>query len=422
MFRWILDNYRTFLWAFALAIAVWISAVTSADPDETRTLPSPVPVQIIGQASNLVLSSDIPTEVEVTLRAPHSVWSMIEADPQLVRAILDLSGISSGEHILELQIQVNARPVQIVSAAPGAISLTLEPLMTKSFNADLSISGEAAVGYQVGNAKMEPLEIVVSGAQSQVQKVMRARIPVDLNGIRENLDQTIQVEILDQNGQIVDGVTASPEVVHVTLPVSQQGGYRDVAVKVSIIGRVASGYRLTDLSVFPPVVTVFSTDPDLVANLPGVVDTQALDLQNAQDDINTRLSLNLPPGVSIIGEQTVLVQAGVLPIEGSVTLAGEFIEIVGLENGLTAQVSPLSVDVILSGPLPLLDTLTHQSIRATVDLTGLAPGTYQIKPKVEILVANIVVESILPNAIEVVITELDASQSPTPIPSPTPKP
>ncbi|MBM4428205.1 MAG: hypothetical protein FJ031_13365, partial [Chloroflexi bacterium] len=82
MFRWIADNYRTFLWAFALAVAAWISAVTTADPDETRTLTAPVPVQIIGQASNLVLSNDIPKEVEVTLRAPRSIWNLIEADPQ----------------------------------------------------------------------------------------------------------------------------------------------------------------------------------------------------------------------------------------------------------------------------------------------------------------------------------------------------
>ncbi len=111
MLRWISQNYRTFLWAFALAMAVWISAVTSADPDETRVLASPVSLQIIGQSPNLVLSNDIPKEVEVALRAPSSVWSLIEADPQIVRAILDLSGLSSGEHEVELQIQVNARPV-----------------------------------------------------------------------------------------------------------------------------------------------------------------------------------------------------------------------------------------------------------------------------------------------------------------------
>lgn len=421
IFRWIAQNYRTFLWAFALAVAVWISAVTSADPDETRTLPSKVPVEIIGQASDLVLNSGIPKEVEVTLRAPRSVWNLIEADPQLVRAILDLSGLSSGEHVLNLQIQITTRPVQIVSVSPATITFTLEPLKTDVLDVNVSLNGEAAVGYQMGEIVLDPLKVSISGAESQVNKAARARISIDLNGIRENFDKAVPIEILDENGEIVQDVTVSPKEIHVTFPVSQQGGYRDVAVKVTIIGRVASGYRLTDLSVFPPVVTVYSTDPQLVSNLPGIVETQPLDLQNAQDDINTRLALNLPAGVSIIGEQTVLVQAGVSPIEGSVTLSGEIIEIVGIENGLTAEVSPTSVDVILSGPLPLLDTLTRQSVRATVDLTGLTPGTYQVSPKVEILISNITVESILPNTIEVVVKELGAS-TPPPTPSITSTP
>jgi YbbR domain-containing protein len=169
--------------------------------------------------------------------------------------------------------------------------------------------------------------------------------------------------------------------------------------------------------VFPPVVTIFSADPQLVTNLPGVVETQPLDLQNAQDDINTRLSINLPAGVSIIGEQTVLIQAGVSPIESSVTLAGEKVEIIGLENGLTAVISPTTVDVIISGPLSLLDTLTRQGVRATVDLTGLPAGTYQITPKVEILIADVIVESILPNTVEVIISPI---QNISVTPSPTP--
>lgn len=417
MLRWISQNYRTFLWAFALAMAVWISAVTSSDPDETRPLPSAVPVQIIGQSTNLVLNGGVPKEVEITLRAPRSVWDQIEADPQIVRAILDLSGMSSGEHVMDLQIQVNVRPVQIVSVSPRTITFTLEPLITQTLKVDLSLSGEAAIGYQAGDASLEPVEVVVAGAQSQVQKVTRARVSVNLSGIRENFDQTLTVEVLDDKGKKVDGVSVSPETVHVVLPVSQQGGYRDVAVKVSIIGRPASGYRLTDISVFPPVVTIFSADPLLVSNLPGVVETQPLDLQNAQDDINTRLSLNLPFGVSVIGEQTVLIQAGVSPIESSLTLTGEKVEITGLGNDLIHQVSPNTVDVIISGPLSLLDTLTRQDVRVTVDLTGLTAGTYQITPKVEILISDVIVESILPNKIEVVISAIN-----TPVGSPTPKP
>ena len=90
MFRWISQNFRTFLWAFALSIAVWVAAVTSADPDETRTLSSAVPVQIIGQDPSLVIGGEIPIAVEVTLRAPRSVWDLIEADSKTVQAILDI--------------------------------------------------------------------------------------------------------------------------------------------------------------------------------------------------------------------------------------------------------------------------------------------------------------------------------------------
>ena len=416
MFRWISENYRTFLWALALAIAVWVAAVTSADPDETRTLPSPVRIQITGQDPSMVINSEIPTTVEMTLRAPRSVWDLIEADPQIVQAILDLSGLSSGEHNVNLKIQIDARPIQIVSVAPHSVAFMLEPLSTKTLRVDLSLSGEAAIGYQVGLANLQPAEIVVSGPQSQVQKVARAHVAVNLSGIRENFDQTLPVEILDEKGQPVDGISVSPaESIHITLPVSQQGGYRDVAVKVIVAGRVASGYRLTDISVFPPIVTVFTGDPQLVNNLPGVVETQPLSLQNVQEDINTRLALNLPEGVSIVGEQTVLIQAGVSPIESSVTLADEKVEIIGLDTGLTAQVSPTTVDVILSGPLPLLDTLTRQGIRVTVDLTGLGVGTHQVVPRVEVLISDIVVESILPNTIEVVITLIG---TPTITPSP----
>jgi YbbR domain-containing protein len=415
MFRWLTQNYRTFLWAFALSLAVWISAVTSADPDETGALPFIVPIETLGGNTELMSNEELPTEARITIRAPRSVWNMIEADPELVHAILDLSGLSSGEHELELQIQVNVRPVQVVSVVPNKITLTLEPYKSETLDVSLDIAGEAALGYQVGDAAIEPAQVIVSGAESLVQKVKRTQVLANIDGLRENFDQTLIIEAVDENGQIVEGVDVVPQMIHVALPVSQQGGYRDVAVKVVVIGQVASGYRLTDISVIPPVVTVFAGDQQLINNLPGVLETQILDLQNVQEDINTRVGLNLPDGVTMVGEQTVLIKAGVSPIESSVTLAGEVVEIFGLDSGLSAAVSPITVDVILSGPLPLLDTLNLQDVHVTVDLTGLGVGTHQIVPKIEVLTANVVVESVLPNTIEVVITLLG-----TPTITPTP--
>jgi YbbR domain-containing protein len=183
-----------------------------------------------------------------------------------------------------------------------------------------------------------------------------------------------------------------------------------MAVKVIVHGQVAGGYRLDSISVFPPVITVFSSDPDLTNALPGVVETQPLDLQNASDNLNIRVSLNLPSGISVVGPQTVLIQAGISPIQSSLTLTEEKVEVTGLSADMAYHISPSAVDVILSGPLPILDTLTRQDVHVTVDVKGLGEGTYQLTPTVQILASNVTVESLLPATIEVVL-------APTPIPT-----
>ncbi len=394
-------NLQSFLWALALALAVWVAAVTASDPDVVRVYPTPIKIDVVGQDPGLVLAKESAQSLVVTLRAPRSVWDQLTARPDSIHAELDLSGLGAGDHSLNPQIQIAVRPVRVISVNPTSVTLTLEPLITRTLPLDLSISGQPAIGYQAGDAALDPKEVVIAGPQSLVSQVARARVPINLDGIRESIDQSVPVEILDGNNQAINGLTIHPGTAHVTLPINQQGGFRDMAVKVIVRGQVASGYRLDNISVFPPIVTVYASDPNLINSLPGVVETQPLDLQDVNDNLTTRLGLNLPSGVSIVGEQTVLIQAGVSAIQSSLTLSGEKVEVIGLPAGMTAQVSPPTLDVILSGPVPLLDTLTRQDVHVTVDATGLEAGTHQMTPKVEVLISNIVVESVLPGTVEV---------------------
>lgn len=419
MIRWLGINLRTFLWAFVMALAVWVAAVTADDPDEVRQFPDPIPVEIIGQDPALVITSEVPKQIDLTLRAPRSVWDRLIGERNEIQAILDLSGLSTGDHTLDIQIQIPTQPVRIISATPQTATITLEPLDTRTFSVDLSINGEPAIGYQAGDPSLEPGEVVVSGPQSQVERVVQVRALINLAGVRESIDQSLSVQALDENNQIVAGLGLNPAQVLAKLPVSQQGGYRDLAVKVLVNGQVAGGYRLANITVFPPVVTVYSADPTLVNSLPGVLETQPLDLENANDEITTRLAINLPEGVSLVGDQTVLVRVNISPIQSSLTLSNKIIEIEGLPNAWFVQVAPDNVDVILSGPLPLLDTLSPQDVRVVIDVTDLDEGTHQLIPNVEILVSDIVVESILPGTLEVIIS---SSPFQTPVPTPTSTP
>jgi len=413
--RWFASNIRTFLLAFVLGISVWVSAVSSADPNEVRSYPKPIPLEIIGQDPSLVLTSPVPSTVEVSLRAPSSVWELLTAQENSVRAILDLTGLSSGEHTVAVQIMVSARPYQIVLVNPRAVSIDLESIATRTLPVTLSLSGQPAAGYQAGDATMESKQVALSGPESLVQKAIQARVLISLDGVRESIDEDVSIQIIDAQNEVLKGLTINPESTRVNVPISQQGGFRDVAVKVVVRGQVAAGYRLENISVFPPVITVFASDSNLVNALPGVVETQPLDLQDGHENISTRLSLDLPENITIVGPQTVQVQVSISPIQTSLTLLNQTINVIGRPEGLSAEVFPQTVDVIISGPLPVLDALTSQDVTVSVNITGLEVGSHQLKPDVKVLVGNVSVESILPGTVEVVLSIPDT-------PTPTPRP
>lgn len=410
-------NFRTFLLALVLGISVWVSAVTSADPDEVRIYPKPIQLEVIGSDPSLIITSDIPEEIGVTLRAPSSVWEQLTALDNSVQATLDLSGLGAGEHTVNVQVRVLLRPYQIVLTDPETVTVNLEPFATRTLTLDISTSGIPAIGYQAGEVVIDPTKVVVSGPESLVNQATHARVFVNLDGVREDIEQSNTIQIMNEEDKVIRGITVTPDSVQVNVPVSQQGGFRDVAVKVVVQGQQAPGYRVENISVFPLVVTVFASDPELVNALPGVVETLPLDLQDAKEDITTRLALNLPENVTLVGAQTVQVTVGISPIQTSLTLSNQEITVIGLSEGLAAQVLPQTVDVIISGPLPVLDALSPQDVIVTVDVTGLEIGTHQLEPIVDVLVDNVLVESILPGTIEVVISP---PVTPTITPFPTP--
>jgi YbbR domain-containing protein len=410
MFHWLATNFRTFLLAFVLALAVWVTAVTAANPDETQVYPNSIPIEFIGQDPGLIMTgTTVPQQVEVTLRAPHTVWQELLSSESSVRAMVDLTGLEPGTHTVNIQIQIDNRPVRIISVTPQSFDLSLEPQVTRSLKINLSLTGSPAIGYQVGNAVLDPAEVVISGAESRVSLIDHIQATLDLTDARQSITTSIPLQVVDGNGSVISGVSVFPDNVQVSLPIIQQGGYRDLAVKVMTVGNPASGYSLTSVAAFPPIVTVYSANSDIIDSMPGYVETSSLDLSAAKEDIEKQLGIILPPGVTLIGEQSVMVKVGIAPIESSRKFDYREVEMIGQATGLLYHLSPQTVDVILSGPLPELDSLAISDIHVQLDLTGKAPGTYQLTPKVSIPPQNITVESILPQTVEVIITSMVTS-------------
>jgi YbbR domain-containing protein len=401
--RWLAKNLGTLLTAFILAVIVWVSAVIASDPNEEHILDRPVPIEIIGQDPNLQIMGDVTSSVTLVLRAPTSVWNQLNNDPQSITAKVDLSNLGSGIHTVPVQVQITPHLVRLISQDPGQISLTLDSIATQVFPVNLIVTGNPLVGYQAQTPLLKPTEVKVTGPESLISKVKQVRVSMDITNANQTLVRDEIPLLLGGEGQAVSGLTISPEAVTVTQPITLLGGYRYVIVRAVSTGQVGTGYRVTNIFVSPVGVVVFSSDPELVNNLPGYLETQPIDLTGKQDDFETLVDLNLSAGISVVGDSKVLVQVSIATIESSLAISLP-VEVIGLAPGLVASSSPAVVNVILSGPVPLLSTLGPTDVRVVVDLTGYDVGTYQFTPQVNILPDRVQMVSILPATLQVTIT------------------
>jgi YbbR domain-containing protein len=401
--RWLARNFGTLLTAFVLAVIVWVSAVIASDPDEEHLLARPVPIEIIGQDPGLQIMGDVPQTVSVVLRAPTSVWTQLNNDPSTVTARIDLSGLGAGTYTLPVQVQITPHPVRLISQDPEHVSIALESIVSQVFPVDLVVTGNPPVGYQAQTPLVNPEQVTVTGAESLVSMVKQAVINLDITNASQTIIRSEVPVLLDAEGQAVSGLTITPGSVLVTQPITLLGGYRYVIVRAVTEGQVATGYRVTNIYVSPIGVVVFSSDPELVNNLPGYVETQPIDLTGKDNDFETLVDLNLPAGITVVGDSKVLVQVSIAMVESSLAISLP-VEIIGLSPGLAANVDPPIVNVILTGPVPVLNTLSSTDVRVVVDLTGYEVGTYQFTPQVNILPTGVSLSSILPASVSVTIT------------------
>ncbi len=327
--------FPTFLLALVMACAVWISAVTAADPNEENVYPNPVPVNILGLDPGLVMTSSSPQAATITLIAPHSIWNLLTKASGTVSATIDLSGLQAGSHNVKVQVMVDPslKPVNVVEVAPADISVTLETLATRTLPVALVINGSPSIGYELGIQALSQDYVTVSGPESLVQQIYKMSATVNADQVQSDIHQTVTIQPLDVNANPINGLTVTPNQVTVTVPVTQLGGYRNVVIKVVVKGQVSNGYRVTNISVFPPAVTVFSSDPKTVDALPGYIETLPIDLSGAIVDLDSQVGLNLPAGVTIVGSQTVEVQVGVAAIVGSITLTNMPVQVINLGPG-----------------------------------------------------------------------------------------
>lgn len=399
--RSLLANLATLLLSFILALVIWINAMQVDDPDVKLALQ--IPATFIGlpeDVTRISPTNDTPP-VLVTYEGPTSIVSSLGTDD--FSAIIDLSDVPLGRDVVvPIDIRTENQDITLETPIPETVTVRLEKLITREIEVKPEIRGDVARGHTMGEALIDPPFITVTGTESEVERLDFAQVTIFLNNDTQTRIESPQPLFYDRQGLVasVRGLTLSTDQVQVTIPINESADFANKLITPDIIGQVAPGYRVLGATVEPPSVLVTGRPTQLA--LPFQVKTEPIDITGLTETYQDQVSLILPTGISLDSVDEITVTIQIEPFS-STKIYNQPVEILGTNEEFDVTITPDSVRVVLFGPSPVLDTLTEQEVRVTLDIFGLEPGEYSLEPDVDLPDRGLELRSIQPSVIDVVI-------------------
>lgn len=419
LWRAFVNTFSSLLLALFLAVLVWVVAVNATNKIIDQTFPSTgIPIELENLPDGLATLSGEGQRVRLNIRAPEESWLRLE--PSDFRAWVDLKGLGPGLHQLEVHVE-QAQPVdprvRVLRRLPDRISVRLDEVVTRTVSVTVEVDDRLNVpySYEVLTPTITPPEVTVRGPKSVLDQIESAVAHVQLEGSRETVTAIRPVSLVNRRGETIDpeqvpGMRLEPEEARVAVPIQQRPGYRELIVSPVIVGEPARGYWISNRRVSPSVISVVGL-PAVIATLPGIVQTEPIDVSGEQAGTITRnVRVELPDNVSPLDQRAVSVTIEIEPLLSSKTLTVRP-EITGLQPGLqVARISPETIDVLVEGPVVELETLEPSGVLVTLDLTGKVQGTSLIIPTIR-TPGSLSARSWLPQQVEVTVTEARGQRS-----------
>ena len=173
----LLDNLGLKMISLVLSFLLWLQVGSQQNVQRTIS----VPLEFYNLPADLEITGDYRKEVDVIIRAQRRVESI-----EQMSAVIDFKNARPGTEIVPLterNITNSPSGVEVLGIIPARLRLELERITEKTVRVDPEILGEPAPGYQLGDVRAWPSEVTVSGPESSVDKMTRARtVPIDVSG------------------------------------------------------------------------------------------------------------------------------------------------------------------------------------------------------------------------------------------------
>jgi len=413
--RFILHNWPLKVAAVAVASLLYGGLVLS---QTTQPFTDPVVIRAPNPPAHVIILSNLGSVTRISYVAPPDLGLRI--DRETFEATVDLSNVEPTGEAVTVGVNVEAVDdrIQVLDFEPRAISVTVDRLGSKEVPIE-AVLQPLPSGLDAGEPILEEETAVVSGPQSVVATVVKVEAELSIDATGVDVNELVPLIPIDVNGDrlgVDERIEVEPAVVRVRVPVFTDRRTKTLPVTPIVAGTPAAGFEVESVTVNPAVVNVEGDANDLAAL--DRLDTVQVVVSGASSELVQVVGLVLPPGVQVIGPETVEVTVRLRPKTATRTFQAGLI-LVGARSDRHYELSTDSVLVTITGSVADLDRLAATSFSLTVDVTGFDPGTHIVEVSAN-LTAGLSLQNVSPNPIEVSVSIVEPSPGPTAGPSPAP--
>ena len=363
-------NWPLKLAAIGLATLLYAGLIVSASAE---TFQGRIPIQLLNQPPDTFVLGDIADVTSVRYLAIGSDRPQVTTAS--FTATVDLAGVVAvpGAPSVSLPVVVQSvdPAIQVIDFTPSRVAVRLDPLVTREVPVKVDM-GTVPPGLDVREPVVSQDPVTVSGPDSAVRTVAAALAEVRLDPSGIDVNETVGLQPVDAQGEVVGGVDVQPSTVRVTIQIGSQLSTKTLPVSPVVTGTPSPSVEITAVEVQPTLVTV-EGDADALAGLVSIP-TRPVAVSGATADVEATVGLDLPEGVAALDVDQVRVTITIRPRTGTRTFEAG-VQIVNGGPDLTYRPAIDRVLLTVGGTLEALDAVDPARIAALLDVAGLGPGT-----------------------------------------------
>ncbi|MFD0589230.1 YbbR-like domain-containing protein [Paenibacillus sp. GCM10027627] len=391
MDKWL--SHPTALKIISVILGLLLWAVVHIDPETSpQTVTSNIDTKIIEAATivhtgldekKYVLTAMEPTVARIVVEGRIS--SLLAASNADYVVEVDLSNVRAGIQELPLTVKM-PRGIKEVELSPRRVTVQIEEIVHKTFDAQVLTEGNPAAGYVLGTPEIVSDSgnvVQVTLPKDDMDKVGIVAVKLNVEGADKTLvNKKAKIVVYDKEGQEITNAVTDPATLHVEAKVTLP--FKQVPIQVRYTGNLPDHLSLVSVTPKMDQVTVYAQQTDLDAVT--VYDGAVLDLSKVEKSGTVLVKAGPVDGIHAVDPGEIELEV-VVEAATKRKLTGVPVTVTGTAAGMTAKVvTPTTglMDLEISGAESVLSEVKLSDVAIIAKADGLAPGTHTIAVELDL--------------------------------------